>query len=156
MLIGILPLAAVIGAIITKVLMKRFRRLSGIYIFTLVNVIAIVLVNINLFLTLCLGRLLEGVCIGFYSAIAPIYLREIAPRELRKMLGLFFSLGKVFGVLLVIAIQLILSAIGDAAFYSWGYRIVLSMTALLSVLQSVLIFCFGSDTPTEMIEKGKH
>lgn len=30
------------------------------------------------------------------------------------------------------------------------------MTALFSILQAVLIFFFGSDTPTEYIEKGKH
>lgn len=74
-LIGILPLAAVIGAVITKVMMKRFRRLSGIYVFTFVNCGAVGLININMFVTLIVGRFLEGICIGFYSAIAPIYLR---------------------------------------------------------------------------------
>lgn len=29
------------------------------------------------------------------------------------------------------------------------------MTAVFSVLQAILIFFFGSDTPAEMIEKGK-
>jgi MFS family permease len=103
-LIGILPLAAVLGAIITKVMMKRFRRLSGIYIFTIVNCVAVGLINVNMFPTLLVGRFLEGICIGFYSAIAPIYLREIAPKELRKLLGLFFSLGKVVGILTVIIV----------------------------------------------------
>ena len=28
------------------------------------------------------------------------------------------------------------------------------MTAVFSILQAILIFFFGSDTPTEMIEKG--
>lgn len=55
---AVLPLAAIIGAVITKVLMKRFRRLSGIYVFTIVNCGAIVLVNVNTFLTLIIGRLL--------------------------------------------------------------------------------------------------
>lgn len=68
------------------------------------------------------------------------------------MLGLFFSLGKVVGVLLVIAVEFIVRGIG----LSYDYRIVLSMTAVLSILQAILIFFFGSDTPTEMIEKGKH
>ena len=80
MLIGILPISAILGAVITRVLIKHFRRLSGIYVFTIVNVGAIVLVNITTFYTLMLGRGLEGVCIGFYSAIAPIYLKEIAPK----------------------------------------------------------------------------
>jgi hypothetical protein len=71
---------------------------------------------------------------------------------MNKMLGIFFSLGKVVGVLLAIAVEVIMRAIG----LEYGYRIILSMTAFLSVLQAILIFFFGSDTPTEMIEKGKH
>lgn len=79
-LIGVLPLGAVFGAILTKHLIKKFKRLTGIYIFTIVNIIAVVLINITIFGTLIAGRFLEGICVGYYSAIAPIYLREIAPK----------------------------------------------------------------------------
>ena len=72
--------------------------------FALVNCGAIGIVNINSFGALIAGRFLEGICVGFYSAIAPIYLREIAPKELRKMLGLFFSFGKILGVLISIIV----------------------------------------------------
>ena len=54
------------------------------------------------------------------------------------------------GVLVVIIIELLL----DIEPTPIDYRIILSMTAVLSILQAVLIFFFGSDTPTEMIEKG--
>ena len=74
-LIGILPFASIIGAIIMRAMIKKFRRLSGIYVFTFVNIGAIVLVNITTFYTLLIGRCIEGICIGFYSAIAPVYLR---------------------------------------------------------------------------------
>ena len=57
-LIAILPLASILGAIITRALLKRFKRLSGIYVFTVVNCLAIALVNINTFYTLLLGRFL--------------------------------------------------------------------------------------------------
>ena len=79
-LIGILPIASIFGAIITRVLLKKFKRLSGIYVFTLINCAAIGIVNINNFGAIIAGRFLEGVCVGFYSAIAPIYLKEIAPK----------------------------------------------------------------------------
>jgi len=79
-LIGILPLGSVFGAILTKPLIKKFKRLTGIYVFAIVNIIAIVLVNITIYGTLIAGRFLEGICVGYYSAIAPIYLREIAPK----------------------------------------------------------------------------
>jgi hypothetical protein len=55
-LIGILPLCSIIGAVICTYLIKRFRRLAGIYVFMLVNVGAIVLVNITTFYTLLIGR----------------------------------------------------------------------------------------------------
>lgn len=55
---GVLPFAAIIGAVINKLLMKRFRRLFGIYFFAIVNCGAIGLVNINSFSTLVSGRTL--------------------------------------------------------------------------------------------------
>lgn len=36
-----------------------------------------------------------------------------------------------------------------------SYRIILSMTGVFSLLQAVLIYLFGSNTPTEMLEKGE-
>lgn len=101
-LIGVLPLGAIFGVIVTSFMINRFRRLTGIYVFTVVNVGAIILVNITTFGTLIGGRFIEGICVGYYTTIAPIYLKEIAPKELRRMLGLFFSFGKIVGVLIVI------------------------------------------------------
>jgi len=45
-----------------------------------VNFAAILLVNITNFPVLVAGRFIEGICIGHYSAIAPIYCKEIAPK----------------------------------------------------------------------------
>ncbi|CAM6006077.1 unnamed protein product [Sphagnum balticum] len=87
----------------------------------------------------------------FYSAISPIYLKEIAPKELRRKLGLFFSLGKVIGVLFVIALELILTANGVVI----EWRIILSMTAVFSALQAIFMYFFGSHTPSEMFENGR-
>ena len=68
-------------------------------------------------------------------------------------MGLFFSFGKMVGVLLAIFIQLIIT---QALGLSYAFRIILSVTAVLSVLQAVLIFFFGSQTPTELLERGQH
>lgn len=142
-LIGILPIGAILGVVITKFLITRYRRLTGIYIFAFVNIGAMVLVNITTFGTLIAGRFIEGICVGYYTTIAPIYLKEIAPKELRRMLGLFFSFGKIIGVLFVIILELIF----DAAPFDISWRIILSMTGVFSALQAILIFFFGSDTP---------
>jgi predicted MFS family arabinose efflux permease len=55
-LIGIMPLGCIFGAILTKFLMQKFRRLSPIKFFAMINIGAIVLVNINNFTTLIIGR----------------------------------------------------------------------------------------------------
>lgn len=149
LLIGILPVGSVVGVILSVNLIKRFRRLTGIYIFTLVNLVGMVLINQLFFATLVIGRFIEGISIGFYAYLAPAYLKEIAPKEMRRMLGLFFSLGKIIGVMFVIILELILNKYNvDIAF-----RIILSMTGVFSILQAILIFFFGSDTVTEKLEK---
>ena len=135
------------GVIISVQLIKKFKRLVGIYIFTLVNVGAVVLINVTTFATLNVGRFIEGICVGFYAYIAPIYLKEIAPKEMRRLLGLFFSLGKIIGVMVAVLLELILKSLNVGI----SFRIILSMSAVFSVLQAILIFFFGSDTPTEML-----
>jgi len=55
-LIGIMPIGAIVGVLITVQIMKCIRRVTGIYIFTLVNIGGIVLININIFGTLVAGR----------------------------------------------------------------------------------------------------
>ena len=55
-LIGILPFGSMFGSLITQFMFKCTRRLTGIYIFTLVNVGAVVLINITMFATLVVGR----------------------------------------------------------------------------------------------------
>jgi hypothetical protein len=55
-LIGILPIGAILGVFITKFMLIRTHRLTGIYAFAFVNVGAIVLVNVTTFETLIAGR----------------------------------------------------------------------------------------------------
>lgn len=108
--IGIVPIAAFFGAIVAHFALKCMNRRTGFYIAAVINLIAIILVNITYFSLLIVGRWIEGMCVGFYVAVAPIYLREVAPKELRRKIGLFFSLLKVVGVLYVIVLELVMTA----------------------------------------------
>lgn len=65
------------------------------------------------------------------------------------MLGLFFSLGKIHGVLFVILLETLLRKTNTTT--PIGYRFTLCFTAIFSVIQAILMFFFGSDTPTELI-----
>jgi sugar phosphate permease len=63
------------------------------------------------------------------------------------MVGLFFSFGKIMGVMIVISLELIF----NAAPFTIYWRVLFSMTGVFAVLQTTLIFFFGKDTPTELI-----
>jgi MFS family permease len=145
----VLPLGSLFGDFITHFMLHRTQRLFGIYVFTVLNVMAVILININSFGTLIAGRFLEGICVGYYTLLAPIYLREIAPKEVRRMLGLFFSFGKIIGILLAVAMELLFPVVADPVFY----RIILSLTAAYSVLQLILVVIFCPPTPTELVER---
>jgi sugar phosphate permease len=88
--------------------------------------------------------------VGYYVTIAPICLREMSPIELRRMLGYFFSLGKIVGVMIVISLTLIFAATSVAIYW----RVLFTLSCGFAVLQAVLVFFFVRETPTELIEKG--
>jgi MFS family permease len=67
----------------------------------LVNCLAFVagaLIYIQYFPTLIFFRLCQGFCVGFYSAIAPLIIKELAPNEISGTLGSYSQLLVCLGV----------------------------------------------------------
>jgi hypothetical protein len=65
---------------------------------------------------------------------------------LRFITGTFFGLGKIAGVLTVIILELLL---GEGA-----WRLLLSVTVILALVQSAVLAVIGIDTPYEWISRG--
>lgn len=108
LLIGVMPFGGLFGSLLAKSFLQSITRLRGMHLALPVLVLSILIVQITTPVTLFLGRFLEGVCIGYYVSIAPIYLKEISPKQMRSVTGTFFGLGKIVGVLTVILLELIL------------------------------------------------
>ena len=106
MLIGILPFGGLFGSLIARLFLKSISRIKGMHCAFLLLVISLIIVQITTPLSLLIGRFMEGICIGYYVSIAPIYLKEISPKELKSITGTFFSLGKILGIVLVVIIEL--------------------------------------------------
>lgn len=107
-LIAIMPFGALFGSLTAKTFLNQITRLRGIHTILPILCISILVVQIGNPITLFVGRFMEGFCIGYYVSIAPIYLKEITPKELRSITGTFFALGKIVGVLLVITLELLI------------------------------------------------
>ena len=58
-------------------------------------------------------RIMQGVCVGFYSAIAPLIIKEFAPTEIAGTLGAFNQLFVAFGVFFACLFQYILGTAND-------------------------------------------
>lgn len=108
LLIAIMPFGALFGSLVAKAYLGRITRLRGIHAVLPVLCVSILIVQVGNPITLFVGRFMEGFCIGYYVSIAPIYLKEITPKELRAITGTFFALGKIVGVLLVISLELLI------------------------------------------------
>ncbi|OMJ95041.1 hypothetical protein SteCoe_1746 [Stentor coeruleus] len=108
------------------------------------------------------GRAVIGICVGIFSVIPPIFISEVAPKEIKGFLGTFIQIGISLGILFTFLLSFI------AERYLENYRlIVLLFTVPVSVtlLQMYLfytkydldtpIWLLGSDrvTETEMILK---
>ena len=114
---------------------------------SIINLCELALVQINTFPTLVIGRIILGLCCGIYTAIAPQYIKEIAPPKLRPLMGSFFSLGRVIGMVFCYGLGVIFYETHVDAYY----RIMFTMPAGFAVLQALLIFFFVPDSPVEML-----
>jgi SP family sugar:H+ symporter-like MFS transporter len=124
-----------------------------------INILAFIvgfLIYIEVFYSLLLFRLIQGFCVGCYSAIAPLIIKELAPIEISGTLGSLSQLNVTIGVFLGSFISYVLKKItgdptgNDFWFISFG------IPQITIVLQTViLLFVFPYETPKYLLSVGK-
>ena len=108
--------------------------------------------------TFLFARLMQGVCVGFYSAIAPLIIKEFAPIEIAGTLGAFNQLFVAFGVFFSCLLQYIFKlANGNNDDKEKDYWYILFGFTLVTVLiQTILLLVvYRFETPRYLLEKGK-
>jgi predicted MFS family arabinose efflux permease len=75
LLIGIMPFGGLFGSLTANYFTKKVTRRTGMNFMLPILILSIVLVQITKPLTLFLGRFFEGLSVGYYVSIAPIYLK---------------------------------------------------------------------------------
>jgi MFS family permease len=94
---GCIPVGAGIGALIAKWITHWFSRRNFILVTNFIAIIAgalIFITNFGVFVTM---RLIQGICIGFYTSTISVHINEISPVEISGSVGsftqIFISLG---------------------------------------------------------------
>ena len=116
-----------------------------------------VLTLISSFATLLVGRIIQGICVGLYSSICPLFINELSPIELS---GLFGTLNQIFIVSGVIIANLLSLVVSDDeepnAPITSSWRIIFGATILINITQAILMgLVYRNETPKYLILIGK-
>lgn len=102
-----LVLAAAGGALLSAPLSETIGRKWTITLGCgIVTIGAIIQAAANSSNIMILGRVIEGIAIGFLSTVIPMYTSEITPRSVRGVLGTLFQLSITIGILAAFLVNL--------------------------------------------------
>lgn len=114
LVVGLVPVGAIFGALASAALSDKYGRKAVITAASLVFIAGTTLAALSDdVIALGGGRLAIGVAIGFASACCPVYISEVAPKEIRGRLVTLFQLAVTVGILIAYLAGAGLSASGD-------------------------------------------
>ena len=139
---SIVTLGAAAGAPLAAVCVSKLGRKLTIMLSCLPFSVGWVLItSADSYIQLYGGRALTGVGVGLASVATPLYIAEIATKEMRGTLGTFFQLAVTIGVLLAFSA-------GSAIEWQWLANIGAILSALLVIVMLPL-----PETPMWLAEK---
>ncbi|XP_027870125.1 solute carrier family 2, facilitated glucose transporter member 5 [Xiphophorus couchianus] len=139
--VSMFPLGGLFGALMVAPLVKRLGRKGTLLfnnIFSIVPAIMMGVCEISKSYELIIAaRVIVGICAGLSSNVVPMYLGEIAPRNLRGAIGIFPQLFITVGIL-VAQVFGIRSLLGNKT----GWTIMFGLTAIPAVFQLIFLPLF--------------
>ncbi|XP_039253378.2 solute carrier family 2, facilitated glucose transporter member 3-like [Styela clava] len=150
--VSIFAIGGMLGSAVSGTLAGRFGRKRAMLGNNILIVIAITLMGccrlVGSYEMLIVGRLVVGVACGIDTALAPLYLTEISPIQLRGVLGISNQLGIVIAIMIsqILGLEEVLGTVEY-----WPYLIVLC--GAFTVYQ-FLTLPFCPETPTYLLSQG--
>ena len=124
LIVGAVPVGAIFGAAASGGISDRYGRRRTIMVSALIFIVGTTLSavagNVEV---LTAGRVMIGVAIGLASAACPVYISEVAPKQLRGRLVTLFQLAVTVGILLAYLVGAAFSASQD-----WRAMIIVGVT----------------------------
>lgn len=100
-------------------------------------------------------RIIGGVGIGVASILAPLYISEIAPKEIRGRLVSIYQLGIVVGILLIYFVNAFIAGLYDEAWnVEFGWRYMFG-SGLIPSLIFILLLYIVPESPRWLAKKNR-
>lgn len=148
---AMIELGALIGAInqgwIADKISRKYSIVVAVFIFTIGSVLQTAAVDYPM---LVVGRLIGGVGIGMLSMVAPLYISEISPPEIRGALLVLEELSIVFGI--VVAFWITYGTRFIAGEWAWRLPFLLQLIPGIVLGMGILFLPFS---PRWLASKGR-
>ncbi|XP_051714179.2 solute carrier family 2, facilitated glucose transporter member 7 [Oryctolagus cuniculus] len=151
--VSVFPLGGLLGSWLVGRLVDKCGRRGTLLINNIFAIVPAILMGVSkvarAFELIIFSRVLLGVCAGISYSALPMYLGELAPKQLRGALGTMTEVFVIFGVFLaqVFSLQAIL---GNAA----GWPVLLAVTGIPALLQLLSLPFFPESPRYTLIQKG--
>ncbi|KAM6174147.1 LOW QUALITY PROTEIN: solute carrier family 2, facilitated glucose transporter member 7-like [Erethizon dorsatum] len=151
--VSMFPLGGLLGSLGIGLLVDRCGRKGALLVNNIFAIIPAVLMGVSgvarAFELIIVSRVLVGVCAGVAYSALPMYLGELAPKDLRGAVGTMTEVFVIFGVLLaqILSLQAIL---GNAT----GWPVLLAVTGVPALLQLLSLPFFPESPRYTLIQKG--
>ncbi|WP_323173610.1 sugar porter family MFS transporter [Natrialba sp. PRR66] len=142
-------LGAAFGGRLADLLGRRRLILIGAVLFFVGSFIMAVAPSIEV---LVLGRLLDGVGIGFASVVGPLYISEIAPAKIRGSLVTLNNVAITGGILVSYITNQIIASMAIGAGLSWRLMLGLGMVPAMVLFGGIV---FMPESPRWLVEQDR-
>ncbi|XP_036112763.1 solute carrier family 2, facilitated glucose transporter member 7 [Molossus molossus] len=151
--VSMFPLGGLLGSLMVGLLVDRCGRKGTLLINNVFAIIPAILMGVSkvakAFELIIFSRVLLGICAGISYSALPMYLGELAPRNLRGTLGTMTEVFVIVGVFLaqIFSLQAIL---GNPT----GWPVLLALTGVPALLQLLSLPFFPESPRYTLIQKG--
>ncbi|KAL7864835.1 hypothetical protein AOLI_G00162550 [Acnodon oligacanthus] len=151
--VSMYPLGGFFGSLMVAPLVNNFGRKGTLLFNNIFSIVPSIMMGISevvgSFEIIIVARFLVGICAGLSSNVVPMYLGELAPKNLRGAVGIVPQLFITVGIL-VAQVFGIRSILGNAE----GWPIMLALTGIPAVLELLLLPFFPESPRYMLIQKG--
>ncbi|XP_017343011.1 solute carrier family 2, facilitated glucose transporter member 5 isoform X1 [Ictalurus punctatus] len=151
--VSVYPLGGFFGSLMVAPLVNNLGRKGTLLFNNIFSIVPAIMMGVSevlgSFEIIIVGRFLVGICAGLSSNVVPMYLGELAPRNLRGAIGIVPQLFITVGILTaqVFGIRNIL---GNAE----GWPIMLGLTGIPALIELLLLPFFPESPRYMLIQRG--
>uniref|UniRef100_A0A8D2BMF8 Solute carrier family 2, facilitated glucose transporter member 5 n=1 Tax=Sus scrofa TaxID=9823 RepID=A0A8D2BMF8_PIG len=151
--VSVFPLGGLVGSLVVRLLVDRCGRRGTLLINNVFAIIPAILMGVSkvakAFELIIFSRVMLGVCAGISYSALPMYLGELAPKNLRGTLG---TMTEVFGIVGVFLAQIfsLQAILGNPT----GWPVLLAITGVPALLQLLSLPFFPESPRYTLIQKG--